>query len=151
MIEKLQHSKINVANHIHSLFQLSYTVEAQVLNTTDFPPLSRPIESYLESDHIFFGHFENNELSGSIEISYYPHCTTIKSLVVHPQFFRRGIAIKLLEFVFNTFDSKLFRVETSVDNRPATELYKKLGFKEINLWDTDFGIRKIEFERPKSA
>jgi len=147
MIEKLQNNNIEVSNQIHSVFQLSYAVEAQLLNATDFPPLKRTLDSYLESDNMFFGYLENKELAGIIEIKYDVDCTDINSLVVNPLFFRRGIAKQLLEFVFNRFDSKLFIVETGVKNKPATELYKKLGFKEIKQWDTDFGIRKILFER----
>ena len=147
MIKKLQNNKIEVSNQIHSVFQLSYAVEAKLLNATDFPPLKRPLESYLKSDTIFFGYIENKELAGVIEIEHDNNCTDINSLVVNPMFFRRGIARKLLEFVFNRFDSKLFIVETGVENGPATELYKKLGFKEVNQYDTDHGIRKIKFER----
>ena len=147
MIEKLQNNKIEVSNQIHSTFQLSYAVEAKLLDATDFPPLKRRLDSYLKSDNVFFGYLENKELAGIIEIEYNANCTDINSLVVNPLFFRRGIARKLLEFVFSRFDSKLFIVETGVNNKPATELYKKLGFKEIKQWDTDFGIRKILFER----
>lgn len=147
MIEKLQNNKIEIVHQIHSVFQLSYAVEAKLLNATDFPPLKRPLESYLKSDTMFFGYLENKELAGVIEIEYNNNYTDINSLVVHPTFFRRGIARKLLEFVFNTFDSKLFIVETGVDNGPATELYKKFGFKEVKQWNTDHGIRKIKFER----
>jgi ribosomal protein S18 acetylase RimI-like enzyme len=68
-------------------------------------------------------------------------------LVVHPGFFRQGIARKLMEFIFNTFDSKLFVVETGPENGPAIELYKKFDFKEVKQWNTDHGIRKIKFER----
>ncbi|WP_306424023.1 GNAT family N-acetyltransferase [Patiriisocius marinus] len=73
--------------------------------------------------------------------------THINSLVVDPRFFRQGIAKKMMEFVFETFDSKLFIVETGLENGPATQLYKKFGFKEVKQWDTDHGIRKIKFER----
>ena len=57
------------------------------------------------------------------------------------------IARKLMEYVFNTFDSKLFVVETGLENEPATKLYKKFDFKEVKQWNTDHGIRKIKFER----
>lgn len=147
MIKKLQNKKIEVSNQIHSVFQLSYAVEAKLLDAIDFPPLKRPVESYLKSDNMFFGYLENTELAGVIEIEFTDKYTDINSLVVNPKFFRRGIARKLLEFVFNRFDSKLFIVETGANNKPATELYKKLGFKEIKQWDTDFGIRKVLFER----
>ena len=62
-------------------------------------------------------------------------------------FFRLGITRKLLEFVLNRFDSNLFIVETGVNNKQAIELYKNIGFKEVIQWDTDFGIRKVLFER----
>jgi len=147
MIEKLQNNEIEVSKKIRSIFQLSYKIEAKLLDTTDFPPLKRPLESYLKSDNMFFGYRENTELAGIVEIEYTNKYTDINSLVVHPKFFRRGIARKLLEFIFNRFESKLFIVETGVNNEPATQLYKKLGFKEIKQWNTDIGIRKVLFER----
>lgn len=147
MIEKLQNNKVETSYQIHLIFQLSYAVEAELLGATDFPPLKRSLESYLKSNNLFFGYFENKELAGIVEIEYKENCTEINSLVVSPAFFRNGIARKLLEFVFNRLDSKLFSVETGASNEPATELYKKLGFKEIKQWDTDFGIRKVLFER----
>lgn len=147
MIEKLQNINIEIANQIHSVFQLSYAVEAKLLDVTNFPPLKRPLESYLKSNNMFFGYLVNKELAGIIEIEHNNKYTDINSLVVNPTFFRRGIARKLLEFVFKRFDSKLFIVETGVNNRPANELYKKVGFKEIKQFDTAFGIRKILFER----
>ena len=147
MIEKLQNNNIEISNQIHAVFQLSYAVEAKLLDADDFPPLKRPLESYLKSDNVFFGYIENTELAGVIEIEFADKYLDINSLVVNPRFFRRGIARKLLEFIFNRFESKLFIVETGVNNKPATELYRKLGFKEIKQWDTDFEIRKIQFER----
>lgn len=147
MIEELQNNKVEISNQIYSIFQLSYTVEAKLLGIADFPPLKRPLESYLKSNNMFFGFSENTELAGVIEVEFNNRYTEINSLVVSPKFFRRGIARKLLQFIFNRFDSKFFIVETGVNNKPATELYQKLDFKEIKQWDTDFGIRKIRFER----
>ena len=147
MIERLHNRELEISNQIHSVFQLSYAVEAKLLDATDFPPLKRPIESYLNSDNMFFGYHKNTELAGIIEIEFNNKCTDINSLVVNPKFFRRGIAKKLIEFVFNTFDSNLFVVETGLANGPATKLYKKFGFIEVKQWDTDHGIRKIKFEK----
>lgn len=149
MIEKLQNSDIEVSKKIYSIFQLSYAVEAELLDSTNFPPLKRPLESYLKSGNMFFGYHEKTELAGVIEIELTDEFIDINSLVVNPKYFRRGIARKLLEFIFNKFDSQSFIVETGVNNEPATELYKKLGFKEIEQWDTDFGIRKVKFRKTK--
>ena len=147
MIKKLENNDIETSSQIHSVFQLSYAVEAELLKANDFPPLKRPLESYLKSGNAFYGYFENNELAGIIEVERTDKHIDINSLVVNPKFFRRGIGRKLIEFTFNRFDSKLFIVETGVKNKPATELYKKLGFKEIKQWNTDFGIRKVLFEK----
>lgn len=147
MIEKLQNSEIEVSKKIRSVFQLSYKIEAKLLNATDFPPLNRPLEKYINSNTEFFGYLKDRELAGVIEIEHNSKFTDIHSLVVSPSFFRQGIARKLMEFVFDTFDSNLFIVETGLENEPATELYKKFDFKEVKQWNTDHGIRKIKFER----
>jgi len=147
MINRLKNKDIDVANKIRAVYQESYAIEAKLLKATDFPPLKRSLESYLNSKNAFFGYLKNQEITGIIEIDQDNNTTHIQSLVVHPKFFRQGIARKLIEFVFNSFDSKLFTVATGVKNKPATELYKKFGFKEVKQWNTDHGIRKIRFER----
>jgi len=150
MIEKLQNNNIEISKKIFSVFQASYTIEAKLLNATNFPPLKRPLENYIKSSTEFFGYFKNQNLAGVIEIDYNNNFTQINSLVVDPKFFRQGIASKLMEFVFNTFDSNLFVVETGLENGPANKLYKNFGFKEVKQWDTDHEVRKIKFERTKN-
>ena len=146
MIERLKNNDLEISKKIRSVFQLSYKVEANILNATDFPPLKRSLENYLNSNTVFFGYLKNQELAGVIEIEHNNNFTCINSLVVVPGFFMQGIARKLMEYVINTFDSKLFVVETGLKNGPATELYKKFDFKEVKQWNTDHGIRKIKFE-----
>ena len=147
MIKRLENNDLEISKKIRSVFQVSYKVEAKLLNATDFPPLKRSLENYVKSNTEFFGYFKNKELAGVIEVDYNDSSTHICSLVVDPNFFRQGIAKKLMEFVFNTFDSNLFVVETGLENGPATKLYKNLDFKEVKQWNTNHGIRKIKFER----
>ncbi|MBV6646046.1 MAG: GNAT family N-acetyltransferase [Cyclobacteriaceae bacterium] len=147
MIKKLQNDDLKIANQIYTVFQLSYAIEAELLGVNDFPPLKRPLESYLKSGNEFYGYLEHNELAGVIEVERKEKLIDINSLVVQPKYFRRGIGKKLIAFTFNRFDLNVFIVETGVKNTPAIELYKKLNFKEVKQWDTDFGIRKVLFER----
>jgi ribosomal protein S18 acetylase RimI-like enzyme len=147
MIKKLNYTNRSIAEKIRTVFQASYAVEAQLLKATDFPPLQRSLESFIKSDTTFLGFYENDELAGVIEVETTDTATHIQSLVVHPRFFKQGIAKALLEFVFTTYDSALFTVETGVENGPATQLYQKFGFTEVKQWDTDHGVRKIRFER----
>ncbi len=146
MIQRLENKDMDIAKKIRSVFLVSYAVEAKLLNATDFPPLKRPLESYLNCGNDFFGYTINQELVGVVEIKHETSFTHIQSLVVNPKFFRKGIAKELMEFVLKSFDDKLIVVETGVENGPATELYKKFDFKEVNQWLTNHGIRKIRFE-----
>jgi len=147
MIEKLQNNEIEISKKIRSVFQASYKVEAKLLNATDFPPLKRSLENYVKSNTFFFGYLKNEDIVGVIEIDHNKDSTLIRSLVVDPYFFRQGIAKKLMKFVLDTFDSKLFVVETGLENGPATKLYETFGFIEVQQWDTNHGVRKIKFER----
>lgn len=146
MIERLENNDLEISKKIRSVFQVSYKVEAKLLNATNFPPLKRSLENYVKSNTEFFGYLKSKELAGVIDIDHNDSSIHICSLVVDPNFFRQGIARKLIEFVFNTFDSNLFVVETGLENGPATKLYKNFDFKEVKQWKTDYGIRKIRFE-----
>jgi len=146
MIKKLNHHDIEEAKAMRFIFQESYKIEAELLGAIDFPPLQRPLESYIASKNTFYGYFKNNELVAVIEIIDATNYTHIRSLVVSPKFFRQGIAKQLMEFTLNTFNSNLFVVETGVDNVPASKLYLNLGFEEVKQWDTEYGIRKVKFE-----
>ncbi|WP_072994536.1 GNAT family N-acetyltransferase [Pseudozobellia thermophila] len=149
MIEELQHYTLDTAKQIRRVFQASYKIEAELLKATDFPPLKRPLEAYLKCDSRFFGYTKQGQLAGVIEIGHNAEFTHVRSLVVHPHFFRQGIAKALMEFTLNSFDSSLFAVETGLKNGPASHLYKKLGFTEVEQWDTDHGVRKVKFELRK--
>lgn len=147
MIEKLKNSDLEIAKKMRLIFQASYKVEATLLNATNFPPLKRTLENYTESNTEFYGYSINEVLAAVVEIDTNNNRILIRSLVVHPDFFRQGIAGKLLIFVFETFQSNLFVVETGLENGPAKKLYEKFGFVEVHQWDTNHGIRKIKFEK----
>ena len=150
MIKRLEQTDLEIAKTIRSLFQLSYKVEAKLLKAIDFPPLKRLLKDFTSSKTVFYGFYIEEHLFGVIEISCHHEFTHINSLVVDPNFFRQGIAKRLMKFVFDKLDSNLFVVETGLKNEPAIKLYKSLGFTEVTQWDTDHGVRKIKLERRKN-
>ena len=146
MIKKLDHTNLAIATKMHIVFQESYSIEAKLLNAINFPPLQRPLQSYIESTTTFFGYHIKDKIVGIIEVSSNEKTTHINSLVVSPHFFRQGIGRDLMDYILQNFSSKVFTVETGLENIPASTLYKNFGFKEIRQWDTDHGVRKVRFK-----
>ena len=151
MIKKLDHRSIAVAEKIRSIFQASYAVEAKLLQATNFPPLKRDIHGFLHSETGFYGYYKNQEMVAVIEIKENKDSTHIQSLVVDPKFFRQGIAQNMISYLFDSFDSALYTVETGAANQPAIILYKKNGFVEIERYYAEFDIKKVRFERKIAA
>ena len=146
MIKKLDHTNLAIATKMHIVFQESYSIEAKLLNAINFPPLQRPLQSYIESTTTFFGYHIKDKIVGIIEVSSNEKTTHINSLVVSPHFFRQGIGRDLMDYILQNFSSKVFTVETGLENIPASTLYKNFGFKEVRQWDTDHGVRKVRFK-----
>jgi len=146
MIKKLDHTNLAIATKMHIVFQESYAIEAKLLNAINFPPLQRPLQSYIESTTTFFGYHIKDEIVGIIEVSPKEKTTHINSLVVSPHFFRQGIGRNLIDYTLQNFSSKIFTVETGLENIPASKLYTSFHFKEVKQWDTDHGVRKIRFK-----
>ena len=146
MITKINNQKKEISEIIYSIFQVSYNIEADLLNATNFPPLKRTLNDLLKCNNTFFAYYLDKKTVGIIEIDNNTS-THIQSLVVHPNNFRAGIGKSLVNFVLNYYKSKVFTVETGVANYPAIQLYKQFNFQEVKQWDTDHGVRKISFER----
>ncbi len=80
----------------------------------------------------FFGYFLGEELCGAISFKIEKDVMDIHRLIVHPQFFRKGIAKMLLDFIeSNLEDIENIIVSTGSKNIPALNFYKKNGFTKI--------------------
>lgn len=147
MITILEHTNLNTAKAIRTIFQMSYAIEAKLLNADYFPPLHREIKDFTNCENIFYGHYKNNILTAVAEIKHEDKTTHIQSLVVHPNFFKQGIAQELIKFIFKSFHPEMFTVETGADNIPACCLYEKMGFSKTSKWMTKHNIIKVSYEK----
>ena len=143
MITKLDNSNEEVANQIFIVFQKSYKIEAQLIGTLDFPPLLRSSENIKNSKTQFYGFIENQCLAGVIEVVLKDKHLEIDSLTVDPNFFRKGVANKLISYVLGFLNFSEAFVETAAVNLPAINLYKKHGFIEFKRWTPSHGIEKL--------
>ena len=147
MIIKINNKENKITEEIRAIFQVSYTVEAKMLKAVDFPPLKRIVAQFLKSDSEFYAYYLIENIAGVIEIENDEDLTHIQSLVIYPKYFRNGIGRKLVQFILDTYKSKIFTVETGIDNHPAIKLYKSFGFQEQEQWDTNHEARKVRFEQ----
>ena len=147
MIRRLDHTNKTVAKLIREVFQVSYVVEAELLQAKEFPPLHRTMDEFLNADTQFFGFYSNMDLAAVMEIRVSEESTLIQSLVVDPKYFRQGIGGKMVEFALDNFPAKVFNVETGAANLPAVLLYEKFGFKKIKEYLTEHDILKVRFEK----
>ncbi|WP_448563413.1 GNAT family N-acetyltransferase [Thalassotalea ganghwensis] len=143
MIRRLVHSQLSCAMQIDEIFQRSYVIEAELIGVSDFPPLSRRAASIVQSPFEFYGYFEQNQLAAVIEVEHSGQRLEIHSLTVDPKHFRKGIAQKLICYVFSLIEQGTALVETATANIPAIELYQKHGFKEFKRWVPEHGIEKL--------
>ncbi len=152
MIKKLNHTETIIAKEVYHVFQASYKIEADLLQVKfqDFPPLKRTVKDFQGSATYFYGFFQESNLAAVIEIDFINNTTDICSLVVHPSYFRQGIAKKLLEFATKLHTSEFVIVETGLANEPAITLYKKFGFIWQGNYMTSIGIEKVKFSLDKS-
>ncbi len=144
MIELLEHTSENVANQIYGVFQRSYKVEAGLVGVEDFPPLRRSARDIQSSPNKFLGLWIGVNLVAIVEYSDWEADLSIDSLVVHPQFFRRGLASQLLKSLLAKNQWQSAYVETASANLPAIVLYQKFGFSQSKRWTTADGIDKVQ-------
>ncbi len=102
------------------------------INSTAIPRLYDTVADIQSCDEIFYGYFFEDTLAGFISFKIDEEEVDIHRLVVSPDHFHKGIATKLLLYVFDMFSpSKTYIVQTGKENTPALSLYKKHGFIEV--------------------
>jgi ribosomal protein S18 acetylase RimI-like enzyme len=137
-LRKLNHRREAMALQIHRLSQEAYQIEAELLGVTEFPPLNKTVDDFLNSSSRFFGCMKDNVLAAAIEIENMGgHQINIASLVVSPGCFRQGLGKRLVLWTLERLSWNVVTVSTAVENIPAIRLYEKLGFQKS-------GIRQVE-------
>ncbi|MBB1336840.1 MULTISPECIES: GNAT family N-acetyltransferase [Pseudoalteromonas] len=157
MTAKLDNANEAVAKQIYTTFQRSYKIEAELIGAQNFPPLSRTDTDIQNSQTLFYGLYVSESLAGVIELETNNSQLEINSLTVDPEYFRQGIANRLMHFVLNDFAStapvnlSTIVVETAVVNEPAIKLYKKHGFVEFKRWTPEHGIEKLAMIKSRAV
>lgn len=152
MIKKLDLTNFDICEKIIRIQQLSYQIEANIIEYQDIPRLKDTRESIQLADEIFFGFFNENQLVGIISFKIIDLMIDIHRLAVHPDYFKHQVATQLIGYVENLYPMiHSIEVNTGKYNIPAVNLYLKLGYHKVkdylvdgNLWMTLFKKNRRE-------
>lgn len=150
MIHKLLPTSYEVATSILTVQIPAYKIEADYLNSTAIPRLYDTVNDIQSCAETFYGYFSENKLIGFISFVQEEQLMDIHRLVVSPDFFQKGIATKLLSYIFNMFPSSMtYIVQTGKANTPAIALYKKHGFIEVTNTELPDGLVLTKLKKQK--
>ena len=142
----LDHRDPIIAEQIYQLQQASYAIEGELIGYADFPPLRVTVQDIQQEPEVFLGYWEAATLAGVISFSIAPVLVDIGRLIVHPQYFRRGIAGALLQAVelYAPLGACL-TVSTAEKNTPAVRLYEKHGYELAQRTMLPDGLALVRF------
>ncbi|MDP4549309.1 GNAT family N-acetyltransferase [Alkalihalobacillus macyae] len=139
MIQTLHHQNAETAKLILDVQLPAYRKEAEIINFEGIPQLSDTVTSIQTSEETFIGCFREGKVAGVLSFEHVDGTIRICRLVVHPRYFRMGIAKEIMEHLF-VANNKDFVVSTGADNMPAVKFYKKFGFHEVERSEPVKGV-----------
>ena len=135
-----------ISKSVLELQVASYKIEAEIIGFQELPPLKDTIKSLKESEEIFYGYYINNVLTGIISFKIIENVLDIHRVAVHPDFFRMGIAEKLINYV-EKLESNIEKIVvcTGSTNLPAVNLYFKNGYRKTESIEISPKVYLTEF------
>jgi ribosomal protein S18 acetylase RimI-like enzyme len=136
-----------LARQVVALQQISYPIEAELIGLDVLPPMLDTVETLTGCEEQFIGCFEADRLVGAVSYKFDGAVVDIHRMMVHPAFFRRGIAQTLLHNACSTPGAKKAIVSTGSANYPAVTLYERNGFIETKRVEVAPGVTITLFNK----
>lgn len=148
MITSIDQRDPAIAEQIYQVQQAAYTIERDLIEYPDFPPLRVTRADIQQEPDRFLGYWEGTRLAGVLSFTLSPEVLDIGRLIVHPEFFRRGIARTLLEEVERQATPPMrLTVSTAEKNYPAVQLYLKHGYSLSRRTTLPDGLVLVRFSK----
>lgn len=136
MIKFLNFADDKLTHRALEIQHLAYRIEADLIDFEGIPQLHETVTDLRSSSETFIGYFVEDVLAGVLSYEAENGVLDIGRLVVHPDYFRRGIGRALVQHVESFAHIDKWIVSTGAANQPARRLYEKLGYtctEEITL------------------
>ena len=138
----------STARQVLALQQMAYRIEADLIGFDDIPPLQESLDELQACKEVFFGVKVGQVLVGAIAHALHADEVEIGRLMVHPGFFRQGLASRLLLEVEQAHpEASVFRVTTGSLNLPARRLYETHGFLTVGTLEIGPGVFMTVYEK----
>ena len=148
MIRKLNLQDKHEAAELLALQKLAYRKEADLIGSDQIPPLHETLEALQQSTETFYGYLLDGQLAGAVSYKREGDLLDVYRVMVHPDYFRRGIARALLQFVEGCEPGiKRIIVSTGSLNAPARTLYEREGFRATSEEESISCLRITHFEK----
>lgn len=144
MIRKLQMSDGETAEAIWYLQHVAFREELKQIGMMHKFRITDTVESLQQSEEEFLGYYQDGEWIGALSWSLKDVKLMIHRLMVHPDYFRRGIASALLSEVLTQESHEIAEVYVSENNDPAMQLYRKFSFIPLKRYTVSAGIDLIQ-------
>lgn len=146
MIKIINLADDKLAQGVLDIQGLAYRIEADLIGFDGIPALHESINKLKSSSEIFIGYFIDDTLLAVLSYSIDDKTLDIGRLVVHPDYFRRGIGKALVQYVEAIEGISRIIVSTGTGNTPAQTLYERMGFQttgQVKLTD-DVSLSQYE-------
>ncbi|MCM3595854.1 GNAT family N-acetyltransferase [Metabacillus idriensis] len=141
MIKHLNHRDYSTAEKILGIQIPAYLIEAEIIGFRDIPQLKETPKDIAASTETFIGCMLENDIRGVLSYERGEEALNICRLVVHPGFFRLGMASTLLDYLLKKNLNKRVTVSTGSKNFPAIALYQSFGFEKTKEIEVAPGVR----------
>ncbi|MDJ0952844.1 MAG: GNAT family N-acetyltransferase [Acidimicrobiia bacterium] len=125
-VEKLDLDDPTVAGRVLVLQRAAYAVEAELVGSTEIPPLTETLEDMRAAPLEWVGIRSEGRIVAAMAWRQIGDTIDIDRLIVDPEAMRRGYGSTL---VLSLDLSKTITVSTGERNAPAHALYSRLGFE----------------------
>ena len=147
-IKALNLSDHSTARSLLELQRIAYQIEADIIGNNQIPPLHETLSELQSCGETFYGYFVEDALAGALAYKLIGPTLDIHRLMVHPNFFRQGIARKLIEHVELLHpEAERAIVQTGSLNQPAVKLYQQLGYRIVDTKEVSPNLLITRFEK----
>lgn len=148
MIKKIDITNPEKAFDVLMVQRPSYKAEAAIIRYDKIPPLQDTLETLMACEETFYGFYLRGVLCGAISCKRDNRTVDLHRLMVHPDYFQKGIAQQLLNYLEQQVKkADRLVVSTASKNKPAVNFYIKNSFKEIDKVITADGLSIVRFAK----